>query len=126
MMTQWIRTEDDIFQAVNRIVYILKDFPFTEREVQSVIVSLMEITRNVLDHGGGEGHFACEQVEGGIRFVVTDRGPGICNVGAVLAGEFESVSGLGLGLSGAKRLMDELHIETSPKGTKISAIKRYS
>jgi serine/threonine-protein kinase RsbT len=60
----------------------------------------------------------------GIRFIVTDEGPGILNIDEVLNGKKRSVSrGLGLGLSGVQRLMDEFQIETSTKGTKVVAIK---
>lgn len=103
----------------------MKDLPFTRIDEQCVIVSLMEITRNVLDHGGGTGKFICHMVPQGICMLISDHGPGISNLDAINEGECRSYKGLGLGISGTKRLMDEVQIETSAKGTKVIAIKRY-
>jgi serine/threonine-protein kinase RsbT len=97
---------------------------FSELDQQKVIVSVMETTRNVLDHGGGKGVFLCESLDRGICFQVIDYGGGIADLGLVLEGKKRSSSrGLGLGLVGAKRLMDDFHIESSLEGTKIIAKK---
>lgn len=125
MMTQIVQSEEDIWDAVYKIKYLLKGLPFSEKDTQCVIVSLLEIAHNVLDHGGGMGTVICKRVDGGICFIVSDQGPGIPCVDTILKGQYTSHSGLGLGLNGAKRLMDELKIETSTKGTRIIAIKRY-
>ena len=61
----------------------------------------------------------------GIEIVAHDEGPGIGNLDEILAGRYRSRTGMGLGLVGAKRLMDELTIETGPgKGTTVTA-RRY-
>jgi len=125
MMTQALQTEDDIYIAISMIKHLMNDLPFSESEAQCIFVSVMEITRNALIHGGGAGHFLCKKIDGGICFIVKDQGPGIPHLKAIWEGKYKSDSGLGLGLSGTKRLMDELHIETSEKGTKVIAIKRY-
>lgn len=125
MMTQHIQSENDIYIAISKIKYLMKDLPFTESATQSVVVSLLEIGRNVLIHGGGSGHIECGYIEEGIYFKVSDRGPGIHNLEDILEGRFKSHTGLGLGLGGTRRLIDEVQIETSKKGTKIIAIQRY-
>ena len=125
MMSQTLQNEDDIYLAICKIKYLMNDLPFSDVQVQCVVVSLMEICRNALIHGGGTRQFICERVNKGVRFIVSDHGTGIHNIEEILNGHFESDSGLGLGISVTKRLMDEVRIDTSAKGTKISAIKRY-
>jgi len=125
-MSQTITCEHDIYSAISRVKYLMKDLPFTTIDVQSVIVSLMEMARNVLMHGGGNGHFICRTIPLGICMIVSDRGPGIPDLEAVMEGSKRSDKGLGLGISGTIRLMDEVRIETSRKGTKVIAIKRYT
>jgi serine/threonine-protein kinase RsbT len=119
-----IRTEHDIIHAIGSIRYLIQDMPFTDAERQSIYVSVAELTRNVLDHSGGTGMFMCELLRDGIQFKVSDKGVGIEDVEAVLNGQYKSSTGLGLGLAGAKRLMDELHIDSTWEGTKIIGIKR--
>jgi serine/threonine-protein kinase RsbT len=119
-----ISSEDDIYFALSAVRHIMKKLPFTESDQQKIFVSVSELTRNILDHACSKGLFYCELIDQGIRFIVTDEGPGILNIDEVLNGKKRSASrGLGLGLSGVKRLMDEFQIETSTKGTKVVAIK---
>ncbi|EES73124.1 serine/threonine-protein kinase RsbT [Paenibacillus sp. oral taxon 786 str. D14] len=120
-----ISSEDDIYFALSTVRHFMKQLPFSEADQQRIYVSVSELTRNILDHACGKGIFYCELIDQGIRFTVTDEGPGIPNINEVLNGKKGSSScGLGLGLSGVKRLMDEFQIETSTRGTKIVATKR--
>jgi serine/threonine-protein kinase RsbT len=119
-----ISSEDDIYFALSTVRHFMKQLPFSESDQQKVFVSVSELTRNILDHACSKGFFYCEIINQGIRFTVTDEGPGILNIEEALSGRKKSSSrGLGLGLSGVKRLMDEFQIETSTRGTKIVAIK---
>ncbi|WP_019004692.1 ATP-binding protein [Cohnella laeviribosi] len=119
-----ISSEDDIYFALSTVRHFMKQLPFSESDQQRIYVSVSELTRNILDHACGKGLFYCELINQGIRFTVTDEGPGIPNIDEVLNGKKGSSSrGLGLGLSGVKRLMDEFQIETSTRGTKIVATK---
>ena len=86
MMTQMITCEHDIYSAISKVKYLMRDLPFTEIDVQSVLVSLMEITRNVLIHGGGRGQLICHKVTQGICLIVKDQGPGIENLDEILKG----------------------------------------
>jgi serine/threonine-protein kinase RsbT len=119
-----IRSDDDIYYALHCVRFIMKDMPFDESAKQSISVTVLELTRNVIQHGGGIGTLRCELLEDGIQLIVKDWGAGITNADLILQGKYRSSSGLGLGLAGAKRLMDEFTIETSKKGTTIHAIKR--
>ena len=119
-----IQSEDDIQIILNSVRTFMSASSFSEIDKQKVLVSVSELTRNVIDHASGIGHFWCELTDRSIRFSVHDRGSGIPNVEAALAGKKRPNSrGLGLGLAGARRLMDEFRIETSEKGTTIVAAK---
>lgn len=120
-----IRTEDDIYYALSIVRNLMHELGFSHLDQQKVLVSVSELTRNVLDHADAKGIFTCEQVDRGIKFCVKDSGPGIRNIEEILEGRKQPGSrGLGLGLSGVRRLVDEFNIETSERGTKIVAIKR--
>ncbi|MCI3918727.1 ATP-binding protein [Paenibacillus sp. TRM 82003] len=119
-----IRTEDDLYYAINSVRSLMESLPFLETEKQCIFVTISELSRNLLDHAvGGRGYFICQRIEHGISFTVKDNGPGINGIDTVLAGGHRSSKGLGLGLAGAKRLMDEFLIETTPEGTTIIASK---
>lgn len=120
-----VRTKDDLYLAISATRRMLKKLAFTKLEEQKVLVSVSELTRNVLDHTNSPGVFLCEIIDNGIRISVVDKGPGIDNIEEVLNGvKSKQSKGLGIGLSGVKRLMDEFNIKTSQKeGTKVVAIK---
>lgn len=119
-----IRSEDDIYYAISLARRLMNQIGFSELDQQKVLVSVSELTRNVLDYANTMGVFSCELIDQAIHIVVQDEGPGIYNVDEVIEGEKNSSSrGLGLGLAGVKRLMDQFLIETSPNGTKITVTK---
>lgn len=120
-----IRSEDDIFLALHFLRLMMDDLALSEIDKQKVLVSASELTRNILDHANGKGSFYCNIIEDrGIKIVVEDQGKGIDHLDQILNGEsYKHRRGLGLGLAGAKRLMDEFFIETSKEGTKIVCIK---
>lgn len=120
-----IRTEADVYMALSQVRRLMKELGFSELNQQKVLVTVSELTRNVLDHAGANGVFGCEIIDRrGIRIRVADRGPGIQNVPNALEGKKSPRShGLGLGLAGVQRLMDECTIETSTGGTSVVATK---
>jgi serine/threonine-protein kinase RsbT len=84
---------------------------------------LETIARNTVIHGGG-GEFAWEVVRQGttvgLRLTFEDHGPGIADVALAMTDGWTSGDGLGLGLSGARRLVDEFSIESAVgKGTRV-------
>jgi serine/threonine-protein kinase RsbT len=89
-----------------------------------IITAASEIARNTIDYGGG-GTLRIEAlrhgVRRGVRLTFTDQGPGISDIKLVLTDGYSSGSGLGLGLSGAKRLSSEFDIQSTPgKGTIVT------
>ncbi len=92
-----------------------------------VVTAASEIARNTIDYGGG-GMLMLETVQQngrrGVRMIFTDHGPGIPDIKRALEDGYTTGNGLGLGLSGAKRLCSEFNIETAPNvGTKVSLIR---
>ena len=100
-------------------------FPSTELTVLATAVS--EIARNIVRFAG-LGEVIVEQVEDkdrrGVRIVARDAGPGIVDLERATQDGYSTCQGLGLGLPGAKRLMDEFEIATKPgRGTTVTMTK---
>jgi serine/threonine-protein kinase RsbT len=93
-----------------------------------LVTAASELARNTLIHGGG-GHATIEVVKSpngrtGIKLSFTDEGPGIPNLELALTDGWSSGSGLGLGLSGARRLVDEFELDSKPgTGTSVKVVK---
>jgi serine/threonine-protein kinase RsbT len=89
-----------------------------------IVTAASELARNAILHGGG-GEATVEVVHNGtrrgVRLLVADRGPGIADIDLAMRDGFSTSGGLGLGLSGAKRLANEFTIESRPgEGTTVS------
>jgi serine/threonine-protein kinase RsbT len=92
-----------------------------------VVTASSELARNTLDYGGG-GTALMEVVEdnrrAGIRLTFEDHGPGIADLELALTDGYTSGGGMGLGLSGAKRLSHEFEISSTPgEGTRVSILR---
>ena len=91
------------------------------------ITATSELARNTLEHGGG-GHMTAEMVENGLRrgikLTFIDQGPGIADIELALRDGYTSGKGMGLGLSGSKRLVNEFDIKSEPgRGTTVTIIR---
>lgn len=92
-----------------------------------LVTAASELARNVLIHGGG-GHADLELVERdgkfGVRAAFVDRGPGIPDIPLALSGGYTTAGGLGLGLSGSRRLVDAFELDTHVgTGTRVTVVK---
>lgn len=92
-----------------------------------MVTAASELSRNTLIHGGG-GRMRWEWVETGarqgLRLHFEDEGPGIVDVGMAMTDGYTTKKGMGLGLPGSKRLVNEFHIDTAPgQGTRVSITK---
>ena len=92
-----------------------------------LVTAVSELARNTLVHGGG-GDATVEVVTAGhrhgVRVSFVDTGPGIADVSLALTDGWTSGSGLGLGLSGARRLVDDFELQSDPStGTSVSVVK---
>jgi serine/threonine-protein kinase RsbT len=92
-----------------------------------LVTAASELARNTLVYGGG-GTVEVNRVDNGrrhgIRIVFADQGPGIPDLDLAFTDGYTTGGGLGLGLSGARRLVDEFDIDTAVgQGTSITVIK---
>ncbi|GAB4093077.1 anti-sigma regulatory factor [Flaviaesturariibacter terrae] len=122
-----IQKEQDVVPFRNRVREYAVRIGMSLVNQTKLITAASELVRNMLKYGGG-GTTAIEVVskgrENGIRLVFTDKGPGIKDIPQAMQDGFSTGKSLGLGLPGAKRLVSEFTIDSSPgKGTTITIIK---
>ncbi|MCS0602693.1 anti-sigma regulatory factor [Streptomyces sp. LP11] len=91
-----------------------------------LVTAASELARNTLVHGGG-GHVEITPLDNGrtqgLRMCFVDSGPGIHDLELAMTDGYTSGGGLGLGLSGAKRLVHEFAVDTEPgRGTTVTAV----
>lgn len=91
-----------------------------------ITTAISELARNAVVHGKG-GTVTIKTIQNekkGIEIICKDDGPGIEDIELALKGGYSTVGGLGIGLSGTRRLMDEFHITSSlGKGTTVTIRK---
>lgn len=92
-----------------------------------LVTAVSELARNTLVHGGGgmvELELVKEGARNGVRGFFSDNGPGIADTARALAGGNSTGGGLGLGLSGSRRLVDLFDLDTKPGGgTRVTVVK---
>jgi serine/threonine-protein kinase RsbT len=122
-----IRTEDDVVRVRQAVRAVAVAAGFSLVDQTKVVTAASELGRNALKYGGG-GEMCIEHVtEGGragIRLVFSDSGPGIADVDQALKDGYTTGGGLGLGLGGARRLVNDFAIESEPGvGTTVRVVK---
>ncbi len=123
-----IKTENDIFYARKKVREWSLEIGFGIVDQTKLVTVCSELARNTLNYGhGGEMEISVlknEKGKPGIRLIFKDQGPGIFDVGLAMTDGYTTGGGLGLGLSGSKRLVSEFHLETEiGKGTCVTVIK---
>ncbi|MEG4075774.1 ATP-binding protein [Microcoleus sp. Pol14C2] len=129
ILTTEVRFEQDIVQVRQRARQIAKGLGFDSQVQTRIATAVSEIARNAFKYaGGGKVEFIVEGESPQIfRTRISDTGPGIADLAAVLSPNFRSQTGAGLGLAAAKRLMDEVKIDSAPdRGTAVQLIKQFS
>ncbi|HEY9677227.1 MAG TPA: anti-sigma regulatory factor [Drouetiella sp.] len=110
-----LKTEDDLQQARSAVKLHCQDLGFSKVNQTKIVTAASELGRNTIEHGKG-GHLTIKKLSvgtnTGIRLVFTDDGPGIENMDLALTDGYTSKKGLGLGLTGSQRLMDEFDIDS--------------
>ena len=122
-----IKNEADIIRARVRAKAVAEALGFNYMDQTRIATAVSELARNAY-HYAGEGIMTMKpmnrQGRKGIEIIVEDHGPGIENLELALKGGHSTAGGLGMGLSGSKRLMDEFDIRTkSSEGTSITVRK---
>lgn len=122
-----IRTGDDVVRVRQVVRALAGTVRLSLVDQTKLITAASELARNTLVHGGS-GRARVETVERGgrrgVKAVFTDAGPGIPDVDRALADGYTTGSGLGLGLGGSRRLVDEFVLETAVgEGTTVTVVK---
>ena len=123
-----IQSGDDVVRVRQQVRVVAAESGLSLVDQTKVITAASELARNALVHGGG-GTVRVEvitsaQGRNGVRIDFTDDGPGIADIDLALTDGWTSGDGLGLGLSGARRLVDEFELKSKPgSGTSVVVVK---
>src|SRR5262245_58654571 len=122
-----IRNGDDVVRVRQQVRARAVESGFSLVDQTKIVTAASELARNTLLHGGG-GVAVVETLQNGtrngVRLTFEDKGPGIADVAQAMRDGYSTAGGLGLGLSGAKRLSNEFSIETTPgTGTRIVIVR---
>lgn len=122
-----VKTSSDVVLARQKVRQLAVELRFSLVDQTKLVTAASELARNALDHGKG-GTMAVETLvngaRSGIRMIFEDQGPGIASIEDALKDGFTTGSGMGLGLGGSKRLVNEFSIESEVgKGTRITAVR---
>lgn len=122
-----LRTDEDVVSLRKVARDMLVSMRFSVLDQTKIITAASELARNTLRYGrGGE----CQVVtvidasRTGIALTFIDQGPGIADIALALTDGYTTGGGMGLGLSGSKRLVDLFELITSPeRGTTVKIVK---
>lgn len=118
-----ISRDVDVILACHKARALATTLAFTPEEHAALTIAISEVARNIVKYAG-QGQMVLRRLrrgeEEGICVIAYDKGPGIPDVDLALQDGYTTGSGLGMGLSGAKRLMDEFEIDSKlDEGTMI-------
>jgi serine/threonine-protein kinase RsbT len=118
-----IKDSSDVVFVRQRVRVWATNLKLSLVDQTKIVTAASELGRNTLEHGGGGELEIAEVIEGarkGIRLSFSDKGPGIADIKQALMDGFTSKQGMGLGLGGSKRLMNEFEIRSAPgEGTTV-------
>ena len=123
-----IRSGDDVVRIRQQVRTVAARSGLSLVDQTKLVTAASELARNAVVHGGG-GTARVEVVtsgsgKNGVRIGFTDEGPGIADLDLALSDGWSSGDGHGLGLSGARRLVDEFELTSKPgHGTSIVVVK---
>jgi signal transduction histidine kinase/CheY-like chemotaxis protein len=120
LLTLELKYEPDIVAARQRARQISALLSFDTQDQTRIATAVSEIVRNAFEYArGGRVEFILESNPSILAVRVSDRGPGIANVAEILSGQYVSRTGMGLGILGARRLMDRFEMMNRPEGGTI-------
>ena len=127
IVTALVETEEDIVAVRQRARRLAEALGFGAQDQVRIATAVSEIARNAYSYaGGGRVEYGVD----GAGFAqsmavrISDRGPGIAELPAVLDGSYRSETGLGRGITGARRLMDSFEVQSRPGETTVLLAKR--
>jgi signal transduction histidine kinase/ActR/RegA family two-component response regulator len=121
-----LQHEHDVVLVRQRALQVARLLTFEAQDQTRIATAVSEIARNALCYaGGGKVEFAIEgQSAPQVLLIrVSDRGPGIPMLQRILDEQYTSSTGMGLGILGSRRLMDQCDIQTSPQGSTVTLKK---
>jgi len=118
-----LTTSDSVVVVRQAVRQRAVELGFSLVDQTKIVTAASELARNAIQHGGG-GRATIEAVTDelrrGLRLTFEDDGPGISDIPTAMRDGFSTAGGLGLGLSGAKRLSNEFSIASTPgRGTRV-------
>lgn len=122
-----VATEADVYVTVHQVKALARKMGFNEADQTRIETAISELARNIVLYAG-EGIIEAQVVargeRQGLRIQALDYGPGITDIEQAMEDGYTTSGGLGSGLGGTKRMMDEFYIESVPgRGTKITVLK---
>ena len=122
-----VTSHADVAQAWSAGRRLGQELGFTSSDVVLITTAISELARNIVEHAG-RGEVRLEELGDGQRrglgIVAVDQGPGIADLELAMRDGWSSGDGLGVGLPGSRRLMDEFMIDSAPgQGTRVTARK---
>ena len=122
--SQALRSEEDIVASRQKVRVLTQQLKFSLVDQTKMITAASELSRNTVVHGGGGSmrwELLDDGVRRGLRLHFEDQGPGIADVKLALTDGWTSGTGMGLGLPGSKRLVNEFDLQSVPgQGTRVS------
>lgn len=128
--TLQLQTDQDVAASRQLVRRLAQELGLSLVDQTKLVTATSELARNTVKYGGG-GIMRAERLhrghKTGLRVTFTDQGPGIPDIEQAMADGFTTGSGLGLGLSGAKRLVNEFEIESRPgEGTRVTITRWFA
>src|SRR5512135_255336 len=122
-----IRTSGDVVMVRQVVRTRAAEIGLSLVDQTKIVTAASELARNTLDYGKG-GHVHVEllrnESRAGIRLIFEDKGPGIKDIQLAMTDGYTTGNGLGLGLSGSKRLVNDFDIQSKPgEGTRITIVR---
>ena len=125
--TMPVRVEQDVVLARQTVRRVAQECGLRLVDQTKLITAASELARNAVIYGGGgdmDWEILEDGVRTGVRLVFRDQGPGIADIKLAMTDGWTSGSGLGLGLTGAKRLVNEFELDSAPgKGTRVTIVR---
>jgi len=126
LLSLYVRNEQDVVAGRQRARQIAAALGFDSTEQTRIATAVSELARNAFMYARGctvefalEGRTAPQL----LMVTVADKGPGIRNLDEVIGGRYQSSTGMGIGISGTRRLMDRFDIQSTTSGTTITVRK---
>ena len=119
-----LRVEQDVVLARQAVRRMTQELKFSLVDQTKMVTAASELARNTVIYGGGgvmKSEILLDGAKSGLRLTFEDQGPGIPDLSLAMKDGWTSGSGLGMGLSGAKRLVNDFDIASEVgKGTRVT------